>query len=251
MAVLTMSLAANSRALASDHTNLEDEQPVTVTDAYPANYLDREVQGVVQYRRTNSHQNVLAFVPRLELGYPRNAQISVAMPFLEVTGEKIYAGRANAEVMYNLNEETLTIPALAFVAAVDMPTGRDRNADVERGFDPIVRAYLTKSIPGTSYWNRVHLNASYQFNVARDPTERKGRYWFAAGYSFRLSSSIIGIVDVAREQRMTRDEVENYAELGLRYQANPLLVLALGGGVGFADESSPARVTASMQYRLF
>lgn len=249
-AFLLVMFDASSRAFASDHTNLEEEQPVTVTDAYPANYLDREVQGTVQYRRTNNGQNVFVFVPRLEFGYPRNAQVSVAMPFLGVTSERVYAGRANAEFMYNLNEETLTIPALALVAAADMPTGRDRNADVEHGVDPIVRAYLTKSIPGTSYWNRIHLNASYQFNVARDSNERTGRYWLAAGYSFRISSSIISIVDAAREQRMTRD-VENYAELGFRYQANPLLVLALGGGVGFADESSPARVTVSMQYRLF
>lgn len=238
-------------AFASDHTNLEDEQPVSVTDAYATNYLNRELQAIVRYLRTDDGRNVFAFVPRFEVGFPRNAQLSVGMPFLAVTGERVYAGRANAELLYNLNEETLTLPALALVAAVDMPTGRDRDAETTHGFDPIARAYITKSIPGVSFWNRIHLNASYQYNVSRDALERRGRYWLAAGYSFRLSSSLIAVADVVREQRMLEHAVENYAELGLRYQATPLLVLAVGGGVGFADQSAPARVTASVQYRAF
>lgn len=251
---IALSLAAwvcAASARASDHTNLEDGQPTTVTDAYATNYLNREVQALVGYERTKEGANVFSVTPRFELGFPRNAQVSVGMPFLGVTGEQFYLGRANAEFLYNLNEETLVLPALAIVAAVDAPTGRDRQGQVAHGFDPIARAYLTKGIPGTSYWNRVHVNGSYQFNASRGPGERAGRYMVAAGYGFRIASPLVGIVDAAREQRMTLGEAENYAELGFRYQVNPLLVVNVGGGVGFAEQSSPVRATASLQYRAF
>jgi hypothetical protein len=241
--------ASATDAHASDHTNLEDRQPVTIADAYAANYLDREIQAIAGYRRTKQGADVFSFTPRFEVGFPRNAQISAEMPIVAVREDRSYAGRANAELLYNLNEETLVLPALAFVGAVDMPTGRDGEGMEARGFDPIVRAYLTKSIPGVLWWNRVHVNVSYQFNAARDAGERKGRYTLAGGYSFRIASSLIGIVDVVREQQMEADSVENYAELGFRYQANPLTVVSAGGGLGL-DGKSP-RGTLALQYRAF
>ena len=94
-----------------------------------------------------------------------------------------------------------------------------------------MRAYLTKSLPGVNYWNRIHLHASYQFNADRSTGERPGRYMLAAGYSFRLSSSAIGIADVTREQRMEAEKVENVGEVCVRYQVTPLLVVGPGAGL--------------------
>jgi hypothetical protein len=238
-------------ATAADHANLEDNQPVTVTDAYATGYLNRELQGIARYQRTGEGDDVFVFQPRYEVGFPRNAQLAVGMPMVVKGGQGTYAGRANAEVLYNLNVETLVVPALAVVGAVELPSGRDLDGNKAEGTDPSIRGYLTKSLPGMRYWNRVHLNFSYQFNDARQNKERAGRYVLAAGYSFRLSTSAIAIADLVREQRMQEGKTESLAELGVRYQVTPLLVVAVGGGVGFGKDSPAGRATLSAQWRAF
>lgn len=248
---LILQLGSSRVARAGDHENLDDNLPVTLTDAYPTNYLNREVQGVLRYQRTDAGDDIMFIQPRFELGYPRNTQLSVALPVVSKLGDSTRLGTFRAEILYNLNQETLVLPAFALVGALDAPSGRDAEGERNHGVDPIVRGFLTKTLPGSTYWHRVHVNGSYQFNTDRQSEERKGHYTLAAGYSFRLTAGAIGVFDYVRQQQRKKGAVQNFLELGVRTMVNPLLVLSAGLSVGVGEQSSPVRVTAGVQYRAF
>jgi hypothetical protein len=233
-------------AHAADHDNLEDGQPTTLADAYAAPYLERQVHGIVRYERTPDDEHQLLFEPRFEFGFPRNAQISVFTPVKFVDFEKFKLGRFGIDAFYNLNQETLTIPALALGGGVEAPTSEDAH-----GFDPYLQVYLSKLLPGMDYWNGVHVNGRWQFNTERGTEERSGRYRIVVGYAFRISASMIAIIDGVREQMMKTNVTEDRGELGVRYQITPLIVGTLGGAAGVADDTFVARATAGLQYYAF
>lgn len=234
-------------ALAGDHTNLDEHLPVTFTDARPIGYLAGESQGMFRFQRESTGENVLHAVPRLEFGFPRNAQISVSVPGKwKLSHERPELGRIAGEVFYNLNQQTLTLPMVAIAAAVEAPTEKNT-----AGWDPEARLFLTKNIPGSSYYHAIHLNGAYQWNVARLAEERAGRYRFSVGYSFRLATSLLGLAGFTREQRMLYRWHENHAEVGVRFQVNHLLVLSFGGSVGIGEQSPLMRFVFGIQHRSF
>lgn len=242
--VFALSVARETRA--ADHDNLEDGQPTTLADAYAAPYLERQVHGIFRYQRTHEKEHLLFFEPRFELGFPRNAQISVFTPVRLVDFGKVDLGRFGADAFYNVNQETLALPAFAFGGGVEAPTGMGAH-----GFDPYVQGYVSKLLPGMDYWNGFHVNFRWQFNAERRDDERPGRYRLVVGYAFRVSASMIGIIDGVREQMMKRDVTESRGELGFRYQLTPLLVGTLGGGAGIAEGIGTARGTVGLQYYAF
>ncbi len=233
-------------ARGGDHTNLEEHLPVTITDARPTPYLGSELQGAFRYQRDRTGANVLWAEPRLEVGFPRNAQLTLKAPGTWRIDERAELGRVTGEVFYNLNQQTLILPMLAFAVAVEAPTERHT-----AGWDPEFRVFLTKNVPGSAYYHALHLNGAYQHNFARLAEERSGRYRFAVGYGMRLSTSFLGLISFVREQKMLYRWYENILEAGARYQANHLLVLSFGGGVGIGEQSPLLRVTFGIQHRLF
>lgn len=235
-----------SVARAADHTNLEHGQPTSLADAYAASYLERQLHAIFSYERNEQQRDVLVLEPRFELGFPRNAQFSIEAPLELVDFERLDLGRFAAEAFYNLNQETLVVPALALGGGVEAPTGKD-----DQGFDPYFAAYLSKLIPGSSYWHGLHANAELQLNADRRDGERSRRYRIVVGYAFRISASLIGIVDGVRDEKMEDGVTAHRAELGFRYQVTPLLVATLGGGAGVADDATVGHASAGLQYYAF
>jgi hypothetical protein len=240
-----MSLFAAPLARASDHTNLEENLPTTLTDARPIPYLGREMQGALRYEHDSIGREQFRLEPRFEAGFPRNGQIALRAPGVWNLGDGTDLGRAAGDFLYNLNQETRVLPSLSLGVGVEAPTGRG-----QRGFDPEARVYLTKSLP-SSFFHQLHLNGLWQWNVASREGERPGRYRVALGYSFRVSPSVLGIVDVVRDQRMARGAHENLVELGARYQLSPRAVLAFGAGIGAFEQSPRSRFTLGFQYFAF
>ena len=238
-------------AWGSDHTNLEEGLPVEIADAYPIPYLGREVQGRLAYRVTPDAEHQVSVEPRFELGFPRNAQISVKVPLIAALSTRadddFYLGRVGLEAMYNVNQETLSLPAFALAAGVEAPDTRDGG-----NFDPFGRLFITKTIPNTMRWQRLHLNGLLQGNVGREPRERALRYLVAVGYDLRLSATFVGVVDVFREQPIEDSSPSNIGEVGFRVQVTPLVTLALGGGAGVSDSGRVvARAAAAFQWFAF
>lgn len=234
----------------ADHANLEEGLPVEVTDAYPLEYLGREVQARLQYRYTAEGVHESYIEPRFEFGLPYNGQLGVRVPMVGRfhDGEQRFdLGRAVLDYMYNFNEETLSIPALSIVAGAEAPDTREGGS-----VDPFARLVLSKMIPGSTFWHRIHLNGTIQANVGRKDGERSFRYAAVIGYDFRLSATMIGVVDAVRDEPMQERPPSNFGELGVRFQVTPLLGLAFGGGAGANDEGDPvARGTAGFQWFAF
>jgi len=243
VAVLALGLAVPAAANAADHTNLEEGLPLSVTDARPIGYLGREIQGVFRYEHTDRDEDAFLGETRLEFGFPRNAQLSISVPYLfgEIEPDGFQAVRG--EFLYNLNQEDVLLPSFSLAAALDFPMGNDAH-----GFDPVLKAIVTKSIPFTEHFQQVHLNFEWLFNDDVRSGERARSWRAVAGYSVRLGPDTLGLFDVVREMTLERGRRENLVELGIRHQLTPRAVFSAGVGAGVGDESPDVRGTLGFQY---
>jgi hypothetical protein len=227
----------------ADHTNLEEGLPLSVTDARPLGYLGREIQTFLRYDHTDRDEESFLAETRLEFGFPRNAQLSISVPYLfgEIEPDGFQAVRG--EMLYNLNQEDVRLPSFSIAAALDFPVGNDAH-----GFDPVLKAIATKSIPFTEHFQQAHLNFEWLFNDDVRSGERTRSWRAVAGYSVRLGPDTLGLFDVVREVTLERGRRENLVELGIRHQLTPRAVFSAGVGAGFGDESPDVRGTLGFQF---
>src|SRR5262249_29243602 len=136
------------------------------------------------------------------------------------------SGDLRFSALYNFNQETVTLPALAIKLGVDAPTGVEA-----RGVAIEAKGLVTKSIERLS----LHLNAGYEFLTSVRGDERDGRYKLAFGASYPVGAprftraTLIG--DVFAEQASRRgDPTTVGTEVGVRFQLTPRLVWDAGLG---------------------
>jgi hypothetical protein len=67
------------------------------------------------------------------------------------------------------------------------------------------------------------------------------------GVSTNITEEIVAVLDVARREERKRGEESNFAEIGLRIAPTEKVMVALGGALGFDDESADYTVTAGLQ----
>jgi len=235
-------LSAGQAAHAGDHTNLEEGLPTDVEDAYPTAYGNRELQLQGRYERTRDGKNLFIVDPRLELGFARNWQARIAVPFRLGSADKTGSGEVGVEFFYNFNNESLRLPAFAVSARADFPTGtRSRCVDSQFKF------IATRSLGTSPKLQRLHLNLIYRNNASPGADERSNRYSAIAGYSQCLGPDTLGILDYVRDQDRQKGVTFNIIEAGLRRQINPLTVISLGVGAGIGSQSPNLRLTAGVQ----
>lgn len=228
---------------AGDHNNLEDGLPTELTDAYPTAYLNREIQGIIRYDRTNDNENRLLLQPRLEYGLARNWQASVDVPVYAGNADRTGSGDVRLEALYNFNTESKLLPAFALSGRVDFPSGKD-----SAGIDTAVKLIASKMIVPSTLFHRVHFNAVWYRNAGASEDERENRYALIAGFDVRAGKDATLVVDFVREQDRKHGENANILELGIRRQITPFTVISLGAGVGIGDESPDYRLVAGFQY---
>src|SRR5260370_23600440 len=89
------------------------------------------------------------------------------------------SGDLQVSAVDNVNQETISLPALALKVGVDTPTGVGA-----RGYGVELKGIITKSIERLS----LHLNAGYEFLIATGAGDRDGRYKFALGASYPIGA---------------------------------------------------------------
>ncbi len=230
-------------ALAADHTNLEENIPTQIEDAYPLPYLNREFQSFFRYEQTREGEDQFRLEPRVEYGFARNWQARISAPFFVGNADRTGSRNLIAEAMYNFNQESLLLPAVAVSGRLDVPTGVNSS-----GLDTHLRFLATKTIGRTSLLQRVHVNVSWIRNSDPLNDERRDRYVAVAGYSALVARATIFVADYVREQQRRKGYDSNIIELGIRQIINPLTVLSLGVGAGIAEDSPEMRVTLGFQY---
>ena len=246
--VAVATLATSPTAFAGGgQANIEHGLPLQFEDTVPQEFLGREFQLVSRYERTHDGEDRWLFEPRLEVGVWQNTQLTIATPFLfGDADEGDGLGPVELDLLYNFNQETLDLPAFAMKLGADFTNAAEAGGG--DGVDPFVGVLVDRTIGHTSLYQKLHLNAQYQFNGEQLDDERDGRYEVALGYSRRLGASAVLVADLVRFQEMTENDEVNLAEIGIRYATTPQSVLSAGVGFGIGDESPDVRLTVGFQY---
>lgn len=229
--------------------NIEQGLPLQFEDTVPQEFLGREFQLVSRYERTDEGEDRWLLEPRLEFGIWHNTQLTIATPFLfGDADEGDGLGPIELDLLYNLNQETLDLPAFAFKVGADFTGAAEAGGG--DGVDPFVGLLVDRTVGDTSLYQKVHFNFLYQFNGSQLDDERDGRYEVALGYSRRLGASTMFVADLVRMQDMMENEEVNLAEFGFRYATTPQSVLSAGVGFGIGDESPDVRFTLGFQFEF-
>ena len=233
---------------AADHTNLEEGIPTQLADAYPIGYLGKELQLATRFDRTADHRNLFLVEPRFEYGLARDLQVSVGVPFNYGSAAPRQAGgrgigNVNLSALYNFNQESLVLPALALSARAEFPT-----ADRARGVDTAVGVVFSKTLGAANFIPRLHVNALWLHNAGAGSRERENGYRLIGGYTMRVGADTFVILDHVHERAVNERRTSEVVELGLRRQVTPRLVLSIGGGAGLTDDSPHARASLGAQF---
>ena len=246
LAPLALSLALSGGALASDHTNLERDLPVRIEDAYVLGYGGREFQSLLRYERTGAGKDRYLIDGRYEVGFARNWQARVSVPYqfgdADKRGGGYPSGNVSAEIFYNFNTESLDLPAFALALSERFPTGTGGDS-----YETGVEFIATRTLRGSPAFQRVHANLGATFASSPGPGERRTRLDATLGYQRRIQTMTMLIGDVFWEQGRRSDEESYVAELGLRRQYDPLTVISFGLGAGLNRDAPKYRATLSIQ----
>lgn len=233
---LMLNAIAVTEVSAIDHTNLDEGRPVRLEDAYPIANGEIAVEagmGFTVARRGNTRG---VFPVELFYGVLPNLQIGLGT-VLSTDPREIDDRPKSADLrfsaLYNFNQETIALPALAIKVSLDAPTGVGAH-----GVAVEIKGIITKSIERLS----LHLNTGYEFLTWTRENERDGRYKLALGASYPIGAPQFTratlIADVFAEQAARRgDPTTVGTELGVRYQLTPRLVWDGGLGTEFAGPS--------------
>ncbi len=222
-------------AAQTDYYNTDKGRPVRVEDAYPVERhafelqiaplkLEREAGGVYHWE----------VAPEVAWGVLPRTQLELAFPLAHVDAGAAgkASGLAGIEVaaLYNLNNETRTLPAFAIGADVLFPVG---------GLGPD-RAYPTLKGIATRTFSRArfHANAEYTLGPEAEEVGEASRWMagIAVDRTFPIRSILV-TADLFAEQALDSDERLAWsAEAGLRYQTSPQFNVDLGIGRRFAGD---------------
>lgn len=228
--VLTL---VTSAVQAIDHSNLDENRPLRIEDAYPISVGEFALEAGVGYTMER-HGTDRAFFPMEVLygAYP-GLQLSLGSTLLtdprEIDGPH-KSGDLRLSSLYNFNQETLSQPAFGLRGSLNVPTGvRSAGVDFE------LKGLVTKSF---NRWS-LHFNPAYEFLSGGGRDERDGRYSFTLGTSYPIGAPKYTrttlVADVFTEQSSRKGEANVWgAEAGFRHQMTQRLVLDFGVGSEFA-----------------
>ena len=238
--VLFVVFATAASASAIDHKNLDEGRPLRLEDAYPIAHGELAIEAGAGFTLQRRGADRGFFPVELLYGPLPNLQVGVGTTLSTDPHEiddRPKSGDLGFSALYNVNQETLTLPALALKVGVDAPTGVDA-----RGVGVEAKGIVTKSVERLS----LHLNAGYEFITSSREDERDGRYELAIGASYpvgapRFTRATL-VADVFAEQSLRHGERATVGiEVGLRYQLTPRVVWDVGGGTEFAGPAERAR----------
>ena len=227
-------VCASARAI--DHSNLDEERPLRIEDAYSITRGEWALETGVGYSNQRRGSDRFLFPVEVLYGAYDNLHVSIGSTLFteprEVEGPR-KSGDLHVSALYNFNQETLRLPAFGLKGTVNLPTGVR-----SRGVDGEIKGLVTKSFGNLS----LHLNPAYEFISGREPGERSGRYKVALGPSYPIGApkytrtTLVG--DVFTEQSLQRGESNTFGvEAGFRHQLTQRIVVDFGVGSEFSGPS--------------
>ena len=225
-AALILCLRAATALAQIDYRNLDDDRPTLTEDAYPVERHAFEFLLPYRFEREPGGGRVHAWIPEIEYGFARNAQIGLKAPVAiarengvtdwGLSGLKVFA-------LYNFNTESRMLPALSLRGDATFGVGSLGGSESRVS----LKAIATRS------WgrSRLHLNGAYTLGRegTAPVTEAANRWWAGAAIDrtlFRHSTLLVGEVYLLQSTRGALVQVN--ASLGLRRQWTPTTVIDLG-----------------------
>lgn len=219
----------------TDFYNTDTGRPITVEDAYATERYAFELQlAPIRLARLRGGTYNWGFEPEVAYGILPRTQMEVGLPLVFVDGA---AGRRSGiagldiSILYNLNVETTSLPALGLVAGVLAPIGA---LAPDKAY-PSVKAMVTR----TYGWARFHVNALYTVGTASASTPSADgevgelSRWLgglAVDRTYPLKSMLITAELFARQPIHDDADVEWNAGAGVRYQLDPVFAVDVGAG---------------------
>jgi hypothetical protein len=242
---LTLICLAAGPAWAVDHNNLDEGRPLRLEDAYPIAYGEVSAEAGARLSLHRESPDRFSFPVEVLYGAYWNLHLGLgSTPATEprTIDEPEKSGDLRAVALYNFNQETLRLPALAAKLGLDFPTGvRSRGVDTE------LKGIITRSFGQT----RAHLNVGYEYVGHARGGERTGRYevvlgaQYPLGYPRRFDTTLLADVFTAQSARSGGANPTGI-EVGIRRQVAPLTVIDAGVGTEFAGPAERAPFFATV-----
>jgi hypothetical protein len=105
--VAALCVIAAGAADAADHTNLEENLPTQLEDAFPTAYGALELQGFGRFERTDDGKDRYVVQPTLDYGIARNLEARISSPFLFGSASHEDSRDLELEALYNPIQESL------------------------------------------------------------------------------------------------------------------------------------------------
>jgi hypothetical protein len=217
------------RARALDHDNLDPNRPIAIEDAYVIPKGEIGVEGGMTFNDRKEGKNRFGFQPQIIYGAFENTQIEIMTGLVTepstVAGDD-KSGDLSVGALYNVNTETVNLPAFAARVEVGFPTGVR-----SKGIDTELTGVMTRSF---GRW-RTHLNVGYTFLGSPQQNERSGAYRIVAavsyplGYPMSFTDTII-VNLFTRQSDLAGQTNPTGVGMGLRHQVSSRVVL--DGGIG-------------------
>jgi len=224
---------------ALDHDNLDPNRPIAIEDAYVVPKGEIGVEGGILFSDRKQGRSRFVFQPQLIIGAFDNTQLELSSdvqtdPRSVVGDDK--SGNLTVGALYNVNTETLSLPAFAARVQLGLPTGVSA-----KGVDTALTGVMTRSY---GRW-RTHVNVGYSFLGSPQGQERSGTYRVVAavsyplGYPTSFNDTIIANI-FTRQSDLVGQRNPTGVGIGLRHQVSSRVVVDAGLGsefIGPADRS--------------
>jgi hypothetical protein len=237
--VLGVLILCGPPAWALDHDNLDAGRPLAIEDAYAVAKGEIGVESGFRIDDRRGAGARYGFAPRIVYGIAYNTQLEVGGRLDVASGDlgSDRSGDGAVGLLYNLNTETLDLPAMALKVELEAGGGAR-----PRGLDASAAAIATRTF---GRW-RTHLNAGYTISGSSAAGARRGRYGGAVGANYPLGYPLrfreTFVVDAFTHQSEASGAPNTTGlEVGIRHQLSPRIVLDVGVGTetsGPADRSA-------------
>ncbi len=240
---------ATAPLFALDHDNLDPNRPIGMEDAYAIPKGEIGLEGGVRFNDRREGRTQVTFQPQIIYGAFANTQIEIQGDLFTDPRSIVGANKSgdlHLGVLYNVNTETLMLPALAVRVEADLPTGVN-----SKGVDTQLTGILTRSFGRL----RVHLNAGYTVVGSPQGQERPGAYRAVAAVSYPLGyptsfrDTLIASV-YTRQSDLRGQQNHTGIEVGIRHQLTSRVVLDGGSAPSLSGRRIAPRCWGRMGYSV-
>lgn len=243
-ALLVATLCLTARAVQAQFlSDLEPERPLTVEDARPVSF--RALSGSADWTYTLRKGSLNDYGPGFSLlyGAARGLEAGAALRYVTRPERNatrgISSGDLSLHALYQIVDESAALPALAFRAGVEFPTGLD-----SKGTNLLLGALATRSFDSF----RLHANLRYSRLGDANPDERRDRFEGVVGTDWvmpgrRGLTDTLLIADAAvRSNPVIAARTIVLLEGGFRHRLGPQTFLFAGAGSEITGQPDRARL---------